>query len=78
MWFNISSGIVVPWILGLWLIKRDRNLVLRISPFVWTISTLVCLWGDFNKYWILKPKLRKNQYLTTMPFNFGLIPIPVY
>lgn len=75
MWGNIWGGFLIPSVLGLWLFKKDKKLVLRIVPFVWVIAIFVCLWGDYKKFWILKPKLKKRQYLTTMPLNIGLYPI---
>lgn len=74
MRFNIWGGLVIPWILGIGLLKKNKELV-RIVPFVWVSATFVSLWGDSKKYWKVKPKLKKRQYLTTMPFNLGLYPI---
>ncbi len=74
MRFNIWCGLIIPWILGMGLLKKNKKLV-RIVPFVWVTATFVSLWGDSKKYWKVKPKLKKRQYLTTMPFNLGLYPI---
>ena len=74
MRFNIWGGFIIPWMLGICFLKKDKTLV-RIVPFVSVVATLVCLWGDYKKYWIVKPRLKKKQYLTIMPFNFGLYPI---
>ncbi len=75
MWVNIWTGFITPWILGLWLLKKDKKLIFSIVPFVCIIATLVCLWGDYKKFWVVKPKLKNGQFLTTMPFNFGFYPI---
>src|SRR3954452_2265351 len=74
MRFNIWGGLIIPWILGIGLLKKNKELV-GIVPFVWVVATFVCLWGDYKKYWIVIPKLKKRQYLTAMPFNLGLYPI---
>lgn len=72
---NVLIGFIFPWILGLWLIKKDKETFKKLYPFSTMISVLISLWGDYNQYWILNPKLRKRQYLTNVPFNFGLYPI---
>ncbi len=74
MRFNILMGFVMPWFFGIILFKKQKKL-LRIVPFVCVISTLVCIWGDYYKFWIVKPKIKRKQYLTTMPYNLGLYPI---
>jgi len=74
MRFNIWMGFIIPWILGIGLLKKQKELV-RIVPFVWVLSTLVNVWGDYYKFWIVKPKRKSKQYLTTMPYNLGLYPM---
>lgn len=64
----------MPWIIGILLYKKQKEL-LRVVPFVWVISTLVCVWGNHYKFWIVKPERKSKQYLTTMPYNLGLYPI---
>ncbi|MGG0412944.1 CBO0543 family protein [Peribacillus simplex] len=75
MRINILFGFIFPWILGLVLLKKDKNHFLSLYPFIAVISNLICLWGQSKGYWNVKPKLSKRQYLTTLPFNFGLYPI---
>lgn len=75
MRINNLYGFIIPWILGLKLIQKDKNLLLKMFPFIALMSTLINFWGRYNKFWILKPRLRKRRYLTTMPFNIGLFPI---
>ncbi|MFC0560973.1 hypothetical protein ACFFH4_18670 [Halalkalibacter alkalisediminis] len=55
-------------------LKEIKNLFLRIVPFVWILASIINLWGDYKNFWVLKPKLKKRQYLTTMPLSFGLYP----
>ncbi len=74
MWLNIWSGLIIPVVLGMRLFKRNKELVLKIFPFVWALSTLVNLWGNHNRLWMVKPKLKKRQYLTKIPFILGLYP----
>ena len=72
---NIFWGFFTPWLLAVWLLRRQEKLIVTIVPFVWVVATAVNVWGDKKKFWLLKPKLKKNQYLTTMPLNLGLYPI---
>lgn len=74
MKFNIWFGFIIPWIIGIRILKKDKTL-LGIIPFVSVIATLICLWGDYKKYWLVKPKRKAKQYLTTMPYNLGLYPV---
>ncbi|WP_143001415.1 CBO0543 family protein [Tenuibacillus multivorans] len=72
---NIICGLIIPNILGLWFFKKDKKLLIKIVPFVWVMATLVQVWGSYRKYWILKPRIRKGKFLSTMPFSLGLYPI---
>lgn len=74
MWFNIWSGLIIPAVFGLRLFKSNKKLVLKIFAFVWVLSTLVNLWGNYNKFWMVKPKLKRRQFLTKIPFILGLYP----
>lgn len=75
MRINFLVGLILPWLGGLFLIKKDKVLFSRLYLFATGVATVINLWGNCNNFWILKPKLRKRQYLTTTPFNFGLYPI---
>jgi len=57
MLINILIGFILPWILGISCFKKDKKLVLQTVPFVSVIAIVICLWGDYKKYWLLKPKL---------------------
>lgn len=68
---NFLVGFIFPWMFGSRFLKVDK----RIFLFVVFISNVICIWADYKKYWVLKPRLKKRQYLTTLPFNFGLYPV---
>ncbi|SDI02898.1 hypothetical protein SAMN05216352_104152 [Alteribacillus bidgolensis] len=72
---NILLFLLFPWVFGVWLFKRDKTIFLRMFPFGMAVAIVIDLWGQYHNYWILKPVLKKRQYLTTMPLNFGLYPI---
>ncbi|WP_054636492.1 hypothetical protein [Thalassobacillus sp. C254] len=75
MLFNIMIGFLFPWVMGLILYKKDKQVITRAVPFVSVISLIINILG--NRYWVVKPKIssRKLQFLTTMPHNFGYFPI---
>jgi hypothetical protein len=74
MRFNILVGLILPWILGIGLLKKHKELI-KIVPYVWALATFLNVWGGYHKFWVVEPKLTKRQYLTTMPYNFGLYPV---
>ncbi|WP_158736301.1 hypothetical protein [Alteribacillus sp. YIM 98480] len=70
---NIIFGFIIPWICGILLFKDDKNIIKKVVPFVSFLSVLINVAG--NKYWLVKPRVNKWQFLTTFPQNFGYFPI---
>ncbi|MDV2883664.1 CBO0543 family protein [Alkalihalophilus pseudofirmus] len=73
---NIFYFFFIPWILATLLFRKKNKMILyKITPFATVIATILCVWGDRHHFWVLKPVLKKNQVLTTMPLNLGLYPV---
>lgn len=54
MLWNITYGFIVPWILGIWIYKRNSKIVILIAPIGVVTATVINEWG-FNYFWKLKP-----------------------
>ncbi|SDH03445.1 hypothetical protein SAMN05192534_101394 [Alteribacillus persepolensis] len=70
---NIIFGFLFPWLFGMFFWKKDKRMVRKVVPFVSILSLIINTTG--NKYWLVTPKLKKQQYLTTFPQNFGYFPM---
>lgn len=70
---NIAFGLVTPWVLGLWLLKRDKKIVLIIMPFTSMVSYTVNLLGFTFNFWLLKPF--ELYAFSALPFDLGLFPL---
>jgi hypothetical protein len=72
---NTVLFFIIPWVVATIFFRGQKRLFKGMFPFAFLLSLALCLWGDHNKYWILKPNLRKFQVMTTMPLNLGLYPV---
>ncbi|UOQ42810.1 hypothetical protein MUN89_12635 [Halobacillus salinarum] len=69
---NIVVGLVIPWILSIWLALRSPIIVILIFPLGITIAYLANDWG-FELFWTVSPTL-KNPSLSILPYNIGYFP----
>ncbi|WP_100398121.1 hypothetical protein [Bacillus sp. FJAT-44742] len=73
MLFNILFGFVLPWILGIVLYKKDKQLMVKTTPICVLIAFVMNIKG--SRYWILRPRIKRQQYRTIYPLNFGYFPV---
>jgi hypothetical protein len=69
----IIFGFIIPWILGLWLYRKQPKLILIMAPVGVTIAFMINEPG-FNYFWEIVPKYN-NASLASLPVNFGLYPV---
>lgn len=72
MLYHIIGGFIIPWLLGLFLYKRQVKLIILISPIASTVAFFINAWG-FNFYWKLDPSFT-NMSLSAMPYELGYYP----
>lgn len=70
---NFIIGFVIPWILGLYLLKKDAKLFITIFPFESMLAFSINVIGFNLDLWNLYPF--KLQHLSGLPFDLGLYPI---
>lgn len=73
MLLNIVIGLIIPWLFGLKLYFKDRNLFLITMPFSSSLALVINAWGFNKDYWNLFPF--ELQHISDLPFNIGLYPI---
>ncbi|WP_134703136.1 CBO0543 family protein [Ammoniphilus sp. YIM 78166] len=73
MFFNFVIGFIIPWILGVWIYKRNSIIVILIAPIGVVAATVINEWG-FNYLWKFKPFLN-NQSLSALPLDLGIYPV---
>lgn len=72
MSIHIICGFIIPWILGLWLIK-DKTFLTIFYPAAVALATTIDIVGT-NYFWQLYP-LENNKSLSHLPNLTGLYPI---
>lgn len=60
MIFNYILYLIIPWIFGIILYRKDSRTFLTIFPFGSIISLMINIWGIYMGYW--------NIYLTFVIF----------
>lgn len=72
MYIQIISGFIIPWILGLWLIK-DRIFLFAFYPTAVALATTIDIIGS-NYFWQFYPHMN-NKSLSGLPILTGLHPL---
>ncbi|MDV2686056.1 CBO0543 family protein [Alkalihalophilus lindianensis] len=75
MRMNTFLFFIIPWLIATIFFRGQKRLFRGLFPFSSLLSTSVCLWGDYHRYWVFKPNLKKFQVMTTMPLTLGLYPV---
>lgn len=78
MMFNILLGIVLPWIVAVFVVRKaERYIVAVMSPFATTLGyTLNTLWTHQGFGYML-PKFPENWTLAGLPCELGMFPVTV-
>ncbi|CAH1215144.1 hypothetical protein PAECIP111891_04216 [Paenibacillus allorhizoplanae] len=75
MLYNIIFGFILPWVLVLFLIRKQPVLFIIISPITAVISMLINTIGFYFGFWNLKPHFEENPIISGIPFDMGLYPV---
>jgi len=70
---NTAFGFVIPWIFGVWLVIKKKNIVLIIFPLTSVISYTVNAFGIQVGFWQIEPVEHKG--FSALPLNLGLFPL---
>jgi hypothetical protein len=75
MLINILFGFFVPWIiLGTYLFKKDKKILLLIFPLGSTLALTINLFGFHFEFWDFKP-LMEVKPMSALPLDLGLYPL---
>lgn len=70
---NILLGMVIPIILGVWILRRNFTILILYYPLGVAISASINNIG-FNYFWNILPNTH-NQSLAALPMDLGIYPI---
>jgi hypothetical protein len=75
MFYNIIFGFILPWVLTLFLIRKQPVLFIIISPVTALISISIETVGFYFDFWNFKPLIEKNQTISVLPLDMGLFAV---
>jgi len=70
---NWIVGMVIPLLIGAWILRRNYRLVLIYFPLGVAVSTCINSVG-FNYFWNILPHTRNEAY-AALPMDLGIYPI---
>lgn len=73
MLLNLTLGLAVPWLFGIFILIKDRKIILTIFPVMSVISLIIVILGHYSGYWILEPN--SKGIIAAIPYCLGLYPI---
>jgi hypothetical protein len=72
---NIILGLVVPWLFGIYLLRKTPIVILTIVPIASLVALLINTFGFFLNLWSFKPLISSEESLSALPLDLGLYPI---
>lgn len=72
---NILIGFLLPWVLGIWLYRKNKALVATIAPFTAVIATKVNVILIQLDFYHVTPIYCHTESLSLIPFELGLYPV---
>ena len=70
---NWVVGMIIPLLLGVWILRRNFRLLVIYYPLGVAVSTCINSVG-FNYYWNILPNTR-NESFAALPMDLGIYPI---
>ncbi|WP_273852081.1 CBO0543 family protein [Guptibacillus spartinae] len=74
MVFNIVVAFVIPWLAGIFLVKKDFRLFLLIAPFAAFVAVIFDVLGFHFDFWRIDPEY-DTEPIAALPMYFGVYPI---
>jgi hypothetical protein len=65
-------GFLLPWLIGIYLIWRNRGILLVVGPIGSVLAFVINAVGIYMGFWTLRPI---SNTISTLPFEVGLYPI---
>lgn len=73
MLVNIIFGFLFPWILGIILYKKNKKIVLLITPIGISLACIINIIGFDLNFWAITPI--KFNVFAALPIEMGLYPV---
>ncbi|MCP3808467.1 hypothetical protein NLX78_14605 [Paenibacillus sp. Lou8.1] len=73
MLLNVVLGLVIPIVLGCWILRKNLKLILIFFPLGVATSSVANNIG-FNYFWRLLPEFNNHSF-SALPFDLGLFPM---
>ncbi len=74
MFINTLFGLLIPWIAGIFLLRRDAKIFLLIAPFAAVVAFTFDVVGFHLKFWRIHP-MDDIESFAALPMYFGIYPI---
>jgi hypothetical protein len=75
MLVNIIFGFIIPWLVGIYLVRKSPKILLLIFPVGALISMIINSLGFQMKFWDFTPLIPDDQSVSAMPLDLGLYPL---
>jgi hypothetical protein len=70
---NILIGFVLPWIVGGWVLRKNRSVIRETGPVAGMIAFAFNETGYYMDWWKVTPV--RGEILSFLPYNLGLFPV---
>ena len=74
MLINILLGFLLPWILGIYIYKRDKRILIAFFPVGSLLAFIINEFGFYFEFWNITPIL-KVKTMSALPMNLGIFPV---
>ncbi|MCR8656526.1 CBO0543 family protein [Paenibacillus endoradicis] len=75
MFSNIIIGFLIPWIFGLYLIRKAPVVILITLPIASLVALLINIFGFHLNFWSFTPFISGEESMSVLPMDLGLYPV---
>ncbi len=75
MLINVFFGFIIPWLIALYLARKNPKILLLISPVGAVLSFVINAFGFQLKFWDFTPLIPDDENVSALPLNIGLYPV---
>lgn len=75
MFLNIMGGFIIPWLLGLIILKKKTGVIVTIVPIASLIAMVFNELGFYFKFWSFGPVTPSDESLSALPLDLGIYPV---
>ena len=75
MIINIMLGFIIPWALGLIILKKNIKIIIIFAPFASMVAFMLNDLGTSLGFWDLEPIINEDESASALPLNLGIFPV---